>query len=125
MPTRRTCQTRAGIGSGTSSRSPSLRLAHHWRKRSARTRRRSRTRRPPLEPLVREKLAIQRHDDAVALGVLGLLHVDREIDGAHDAVAEVFLNHVFERRPVYTQNLVKPIHERIGRHDLASQAVAL
>jgi hypothetical protein len=45
---------------------------------------------------VGEELAVHRDLDAVAFGVGAALHLHFEVDGAHDAVAEFFVDQFFE-----------------------------
>src|SRR5690349_5308151 len=61
------------------------------------------------EALVAQELAVHRHHDAVALRVLDLLHVQREVDGAHDAIAALLLDRILQGFAVHAQDLVKAV----------------
>ena len=48
-----------------------------------------------------------------------LSDMHREIDGAHDAVADFFLDDLLQRHAVDLHDLIKSVDERIGRHYVA------
>jgi AcrR family transcriptional regulator len=74
------------------------------------------TRAGAWSPLVREELAVQRHDHAVAIRVGIAADVEAEVDGAHDAVAELLVDELLDGRAVDLEHLVEPVDRRIGRH---------
>src|SRR6266545_5657857 len=72
--------------------------------------------------LVRQELA--RHGDLhpVALLVGLALHGHVEVDGAHDAVAELLLDELLPGRAVDLHQLVEAVDKRIGRRHLGQRA---
>jgi pyruvate/2-oxoglutarate dehydrogenase complex dihydrolipoamide dehydrogenase (E3) component len=71
--------------------------------------------------LVGQELARQHHVHAVALGV-GLAHdVHAEVDGAHDAVAELFVDQFLDGGAVHADDLVPAVDQRVGRHGVGSE----
>src|SRR6476469_8596806 len=69
-------------------------------------------RRLPLA--IREELAVHRDLHAVALWIGHAVDIHLEVDGAHDAVAELLVNHFLERRAVDLHHLVETVDERVG-----------
>jgi hypothetical protein len=65
---------------------------------------------------IREKFSVVSDDDPVALWIGFFLDVDFKIDGAHDAVAEHFVNQGFHSRAVYLGNFVEAIDQWIYRN---------
>lgn len=69
-----------------------------------------------VSPLVGQELPVERHDNAVT-GWVGLpADIKPEVDGAHDAVTELFVDEFFDRRAVNLKYLVEPVDRRIRRH---------
>ena len=62
------------------------------------------------------------HDDlhAVALRIRLARKVHREVDGAHDAVAELLVDECLEGRSVNVDQFVEAIDQRVGRNDVGS-----
>jgi len=67
-------------------------------------------------PLVLQELAVQGDHDAVAARVGASVHVDPEVDGAHDAVAELLVDEFLDGRAVDLKYLVETVDRRIGGH---------
>ena len=73
-------------------------------------------------PLVRQELPVQGDDRTVARGVGLAPDVEAEVDGADDAVAELLVDELLDRRAVDLQDLVEPVNGRIGRDRRVSSA---
>jgi hypothetical protein len=70
-----------------------------------------------LERLGRKVFAVKCDDAAVAaLGIVALLKLELEVDGADDAVAEILVNERLEGRGIDLDHLVETIHGGVGRH---------
>ncbi len=54
------------------------------------------------------------HAVALGVGLAGEVHL--EVDGAHDAVAELLVDQLLEGRAVNVDELVEAVDQRIGRH---------
>jgi lysophospholipase L1-like esterase len=67
-------------------------------------------------PLVGKELPVECHDHAVASRVSHPADIQPEVDGAHDAVTELFVDEFFDRRAVHLKHLIEPVHRRIRRH---------
>ena len=72
-------------------------------------------------PLVGQEFAVQRDDHPVAAGIGFTPDVQAEVDRAHDAVAELLVDELLDRRAVDLEHLVEPVDRRVGR-DRASPA---
>src|SRR2546421_5109429 len=64
---------------------------------------------------VRQELSVVRELHAVALRVGDGVDVDLEVDRAHDAVAELLVDHRLDGRPVDLGDLVEAVDERVDR----------
>jgi len=72
--------------------------------------------------LVGQGLSFHRNYDPVPFGIFLLLDVHREVDGAHDAVTEHFVDERLDRGPVDLRDLVNAVDQRIDRHGLADRS---
>src|SRR5260370_17438575 len=77
-----------------------------------------------LVRLVPQELARHADPDPVALLVGLALHGHVEVDGAHDAVAELLLDQFLPGRAVDLHQLVEPGDQRIDRRHLSHPAPA-
>src|SRR5665811_1942261 len=67
-------------------------------------------------PVVVEELSIKNDDNAIPACVLAALNVHLEIDGAHNTVAEFFVDQFLYRRSVNVEGLIKPVESGVGGH---------
>jgi hypothetical protein len=83
-----------------------------------------RTRETGTSPfLVRQELSVHRDDDAISLGILFLLHVQLEVNRAHDAVAEHLVDDRLEGCAVNPGDLAETLDERIRGHCLVERSL--
>ncbi len=66
-------------------------------------------------PLIGKKFPVKCHDDAIARRMRFLLQVDAEVDGAHDAVAELLVDEFLDGAAVHLQRFVQPVNRGVGR----------
>jgi hypothetical protein len=66
--------------------------------------------------LVRQKLPRQHHIHPIPLRIRLAHDVHREVDRAHDAVAEFLVDQFLDRQAVHIHDLVPAVDQRIGRH---------
>jgi riboflavin biosynthesis pyrimidine reductase len=66
-----------------------------------------------LTAIRREEFAVQCDHHAVTGRVRAPLHGDTEVDRAHDAIAELFVDQFLEGRPVPLEHLVQPVDRRL------------
>ncbi len=52
-------------------------------------------------PVVGQEFTVEGDDHSVAAGVFASFDGETEVDGAHDAVAELFVDQLLDRRTVY------------------------
>lgn len=62
---------------------------------------------------VGQVFSVERDDDAIAVRVFAAADFDVEVDGAHDAVPEVFVNRFFDCRPVDRERFNEAVDRRI------------
>ncbi len=70
-----------------------------------------------LITFVRQELPAHRNSDTVTFRILFTFDIHIEVDGAHDAVPEFFLNKLLERRTVHRYQFVEAINKWIGRRN--------
>jgi hypothetical protein len=58
--------------------------------------------------LIGQELPVQGHDNTITSRVGHPLDVEPEVDGAHDAIAALFVDELLERRLIDLQHLVEP-----------------
>src|ERR1700722_9629029 len=79
--------------------------------------------RSPSPFSVWQELAVIGKNDAVAVRVGPSLDVQFEINRAHDAIAEHFVDQRLDRRSVHLRHLVQPIDQRIDRYGAVQRAL--
>ena len=62
-----------------------------------------------LPPLVREKLATHGDLDPVPFWILHFANLHRKVDRAHDAIAELLMDQLFDRLAINQSDFVKSI----------------
>src|SRR3984957_8240842 len=65
-------------------------------------------------PVVGKEFPVECHHHAITRRVGLFLQVDAEVDRAHDPVAELLMDELFDRPAVYLQRLVEPVNGRVS-----------
>lgn len=62
-----------------------------------------------------QQLSVKFDDHPViSIAVLGHIHIQPEIDGAHDGISALFMDDILDGRAIGVDDLVQPVKNRIG-----------